>query len=458
MNNHNQYPLHPATLTFNDPNQENKFLHFYFTHYLSNMRFSMLLGILIWGLFGIIEILFYPEHLLWPILVIRYLIVWPIMAFSLISTFLKNPKKYVAFGIDIGILACAFGTIAKFIILPETFPYNPIPSLIIIFLYGYAVMRARFIHASFVGLAIIFFYGVTIFSIKKHPFELFAIDGFFLLMSNFIGMYVCRSLEKFVRFDYLYSRKLKKEKKRAEETSLQLKAEIMERCLIEEKIRHHQENLEQLVHERTQELEKTQEEMIHMLGIAAEYRDTETGRHIKRMGYYCVALAQSIGFGKNACDLLFNASQMHDIGKIGIPDKILLKPGKLTEEEWETMKQHTTIGAEILSKDKSDLLEAARTIALLHHEKWNGQGYPTGIKRENIPMLARVVCLCDVFDALTSDRPYKKAWSPEESLEEIERLSGSCFDPFLVKKFKEIFPKILKIYNDCADNGNNSKE
>lgn len=440
--------MQPLTLALRDPAQENKFLEFYFTHYLNNMRFSMLLGILVWGLFGVIEILFYPEYLLWPLLVLRYLMVWPIMMASFISTLLKNPKKYVGFGISVGILACAMGTIAKFVILPDGFPYNPIPSLIIIFLYGYAVMRARFMHASLTGLSIILSYIIAILFIKKYPLETFAIDGFFLIMANFIGMYVCRSLEKFVRYDYLYSRKLKKEKKKAEETSLQLKAEITERCLIEEKIRHHQENLEQLVRERTQDLEKTQEEMIHMLGIAAEYRDTETGRHIKRMGHYCVALARSIGFGKTVCDLLFHASQMHDIGKIGIPDSILLKPGKLTPDEWEKMKQHTTIGAEILSKDHSSLLETARTIALLHHEKWNGEGYPTGIKKENIPMLARIVCLCDVFDALTSNRPYKQAWSPNDALQEIERLSGSCFDPFLVEKFKKIFPKILKIYNN----------
>jgi len=450
-NSNNHIRVHPVTLAFEDSSTEEKFLNFYFSHHIESMRISMLLGILVWSLFGLIEIWFYPKELLWPILAIRYLIVLPVMSTSVLLTYLANPRRHVGFAISIGITACAFGTIAKFASLPNGFPYNPVPSLIIIFLYGYAVMRARFKWASATGLAIIIFYGIMATIIRHHPLRGLAIDGFFLIMANFIGMYVCYSLEKFTRKDYIYSHRLKNEKRKTEETNEQLKTEITERCLIEKKLHEHRENLEQLVRARTKDLEATQHEMIHMLGLAAEYRDCETGQHIKRMSYYCVALAQAIGLPQNARELLFYASQMHDVGKLGIPDRILLKPGKLTEEEWETMKMHTSIGAEILSKDTSPLLETAKNIALLHHEKWNGGGYPTGIKKENIPMLARIVCLCDVFDALTSDRPYKEAWSTDEALREIERLAGSCFDPFLVEKFKEIFPIILKIYKDFSD-------
>jgi putative two-component system response regulator len=136
---------------------------------------------------------------------------------------------------------------------------------------------------------------------------------------------------------------------------------------------------------------------------------------------------------------------MHDIGKIGIPDSILQKPGKLTQEEWEIMKRHSAIGAQILSGNNSKLLHMAKTIALTHHEKWDGSGYPNGLKGENIPLIGRIVCLCDVFDALTSDRPYKKAWSLEDTLAEIERLDSIFFDPILVKKFRLILPEILRI-------------
>ncbi|MDP8265393.1 MAG: HD domain-containing protein [Candidatus Aceula meridiana] len=450
-NLNNRLHLHPVTLAFEDSSREEEFLEFYFSHYAENMRISMLLGILVWGLFGLIEIWFYPKTLLWSILVIRYLFVLPMMTASFLLTYLKNLRNHVGFAIALGITACAFGTIAKFASLPNGFPYNPVPSLITIFLYGYAVMRARFKWASATGLAIIIFYAIVATLIRHHPIQDLAIDSFFLIMVNFIGMYVCYSLERFARRDFVYSHRLKTEKIKTDQTNEQLKVEITERYLVEEKLRHHQENLEQLVHMRTKDLEATQHEMIHMLGLAAEYRDCETGQHIKRMSYYCVALAQAIGLPQNARELLFYASQMHDVGKLGIPDKILLKPGKLTKEEWDVMKKHTSIGAEILSKDHSPLLDTARNIALLHHEKWDGGGYPKGIKKENIPMLARVVCLCDVFDALTSDRPYKDAWSTDEALREIERLSGSCFDPFLVIKFKEIFPIVLKIYKDFSD-------
>ena len=416
-------PINRFTLSFKGALEE-RFLNFYFSHYLPNMRISMLLGILVWGLFGLLEIWFYPKEVIWPILMLRYVIIWPFMIGSVLFTFTKNPKKYVSFAIFMGIIVCGVGVISKFAILPASFAYTPNSSLLTIFLYGYAVMRARFIWASLAGLIIILFYETIAILVNPVPIQTLVTNTFFLVMANLIGMYVCYWLELFARKNFFHSEKLKSHKK----------------------------NLEHIVEERTKELQVTQHEIIHMLGSAAEYRDCETGQHIKRISYYCSLLARAIGIEKKDSELLFYASQMHDIGKIGIPDSILLKPGKLDPQEWEVMKTHTTIGAEILQEDKSPLLETAKKIALLHHEKWNGTGYPKGLKEKSIPILARIVCLCDVFDALTSNRPYKKAWSAHDALREIENLSGTFFDPDLVVKFKEIFPEVLKINERFSDN------
>lgn len=218
--------------------------------------------------------------------------------------------------------------------------------------------------------------------------------------------------------------------------------------------------LDERVKERTRELNETRLEVIRRLGLAAEFRDNETGYHIIRMSKYSQIIAQYFGLGEDQAELILNASPMHDIGKIGIPDHILLKPGRLDKQEWSIMKTHAAIGAEILSGHNSELMLTARTIALNHHEKFDGSGYPNGIAGENIPISARIVALSDVFDALTSERPYKKAWSIEKAVSEIHHCSNSHFDPDLVSAFDESLPAILKVraqYQEAAhDFGKNT--
>ncbi|MGQ9896426.1 MAG: HD domain-containing phosphohydrolase [Acidobacteriota bacterium] len=220
---------------------------------------------------------------------------------------------------------------------------------------------------------------------------------------------------------------------------------MLEVRLLHNEVREQNRILEEKVHHRTQELRETQLEIVRRLGRAAEYRDNVTGLHVIRMSHYCAELARAIGWDDEACEMLLHASPMHDIGKIGIPDRILLKEGKLTPEEWEVMKSHATIGAELLSGSNSPLMQMAMEIALSHHEKWDGSGYPNGLKGEEIPIVGRIVALCDVFDALTTERPYKQAWLVEEVIAEIDRQSGRHFDPKLVETFKSILPKILQI-------------
>jgi len=206
--------------------------------------------------------------------------------------------------------------------------------------------------------------------------------------------------------------------------------------------------LEDIVAERTEELYNTRLEIIRRLGVAAEYRDNETGLHIVRMSKYCYVLALGMGMNEAEANLVLNAAPMHDVGKIGICDSILNKPGKLTLAEWEIMVTHTTIGSEIIGDHGYDLMVAAKRIALTHHERWNGSGYPHGLSKENIPIEGRIAAIADVFDALTSARPYKAAWPVDKACEYILQERGAHFDPGLVDVFEANLGDILKIKSE----------
>ncbi len=213
-------------------------------------------------------------------------------------------------------------------------------------------------------------------------------------------------------------------------------------------LEHQKTTLKEKVKERTLELEETQVEIVERLGLAAEFRDEETGNHVKRMSEYCRLLAKASDYTIEEYGTLALSSTLHDVGKIGIPDNILLKPGKLTKDEWEIMKSHTTIGAKLLAGSKSRFLNIAESIALTHHEKWNGTGYPQGIKGEEIPIEGRITCICDVFDALISKRPYKDAWPVKKAIDEISNGAGIHFDPGLVRLFLELEHELKMIIKE----------
>lgn len=198
--------------------------------------------------------------------------------------------------------------------------------------------------------------------------------------------------------------------------------------------------LEEKVEERTLDIRRTQLEIVERLGLATEFRDDDTKEHVTRVGELAGKIAAMLGLPAEFVTTIRYSALLHDVGKIGISDTILLKPGKLTEEEYETMKQHTKIGAQILSGSKSEILTMAEEIAITHHERWDGRGYPNRIAGENIPLSGRIVAVVDVFDALTNERSYKKAWPVQDALAEIERNSGSQFDPMVVDALLQLFP------------------
>lgn len=226
----------------------------------------------------------------------------------------------------------------------------------------------------------------------------------------------------------------------------------LQRCL-----RDQNNQLELRVYERTQELEQlnfilmkgkvalraSQLEILERLAQAAEFRDDDTGQHTQRVGEMAGRIAEAIGWKPARVELLRLASPLHDVGKIGIPDSILLKPGKLTADEFATVKQHAQLGAHLLQNGRSALVSLAHSIALNHHERFDGRGYPHGLQSDNIPLEGRIVAVADVYDALTHHRPYKAAWSCAEAIAEIQRGAGTQFDPGVVKAFSEVVESTL---------------
>ncbi|MDM8538600.1 response regulator [Desulfobacterales bacterium HSG17] len=209
----------------------------------------------------------------------------------------------------------------------------------------------------------------------------------------------------------------------------------------------HQDHLEELVKKRTFDLEMSQRSAIFMLGEAGHYNDVDTGVHIWRMAAYSAAIAKCMGWNVADIEMLELAAPMHDTGKIGIPDSILKKPAKLDADEWKIMKSHSAVGYRVLAKSKSPLFNLAADVSFYHHEKWDGSGYPEGLKGKKIPESARIVAIGDVFDALTMKRPYKEPWPIEDAIAEIQKSAGSHFDPELVNCFLKIETEIRNIKN-----------
>jgi putative two-component system response regulator len=220
----------------------------------------------------------------------------------------------------------------------------------------------------------------------------------------------------------------------------------------------YQSRLEAEVAAKTEEIKRALEtakgaslETIYRLSKASEYKDEDTGEHILRISHYTSAIARGLGFSGQDIETLLYAAPMHDIGKIGIPDYILLKPAKLDEAEWEIMKQHTVIGARILSQSSSGFMSMAEVIAISHHERWDGSGYPHGLKGEDIPLVGRITAMADVFDALTSKRPYKEAFPVDKAFSILREGSGTHFDPSVVEAFFRVQDEILHIKKTFQD-------
>lgn len=256
--------------------------------------------------------------------------------------------------------------------------------------------------------------------------------------------------------------------KPVDKTELQVRMEsLLKMKEAQDEIKRHRGMLEETVQKRTASLRKALEETaeaqrrthrahldtIKRLAIASEYKDEDTATHINRMSNYCAMIARVLHLPPGEVELIFHASSMHDVGKIGVPDTILLKPGKLTPEEWTIMKEHAVIGGHILEEAEDNLIKTGEIIALSHHEKWDGSGYPKGLRGEDIPLIGRITAVADVFDALTSERPYKKAFSNEKAYEILREGRGTHFDPKVLDAFFERLDDVVEIQEKCCNSG-----
>ena len=228
-------------------------------------------------------------------------------------------------------------------------------------------------------------------------------------------------------------------------------ANALERRRLNLLSQEYEQSLESEVREKTREIKEREEEIVLRLISASGFRDDETGAHIRRIGLYASVIAKDLGWNQESVSDIRLAAAMHDVGKIGIPDSILLKPGKLTPEEFEMMKKHTTIGGQLLGSSNACLLQMAKEIALSHHEKWDGSGYPAGLAGEAIPESGRIVALADVYDALVMDRVYRPAIPEPEALSMMTSNRGTHFDPRIFDRFVALLPKIRRIKQEVQD-------
>lgn len=222
---------------------------------------------------------------------------------------------------------------------------------------------------------------------------------------------------------------------------------MLEMRLMHNDLKSYNKQLEEKVEARAKELNNMHLELINRLLLIVEFRDDNTGKHIMRIGAYVSELCRVMGLSNDYCSKLFHASMMHDVGKIAIPDEVLLKPGKLTPDEFDRMKQHTIKGYEMLKGSNSEVINLAEQIALTHHERWDGTGYPNGLRGEDIPLCGRITALIDVFDALLTKRPYKEPWALDDVLKYISAAGGGQFDPNIVAVFMAHLQNFIAIKN-----------
>ena len=221
---------------------------------------------------------------------------------------------------------------------------------------------------------------------------------------------------------------------------------LLETRMLYRMLREHNDDLESRVQARTAELEEARLQILYRLARAAEYRDDDTGQHTKRVGRSAGRIAEALDLEPSEVKRIRMAAPLHDVGKIGIPDSILLSSGKLSTSDFEVMKTHCSIGADLLASEDVPVLGLAAEVALTHHECWDGSGYPTGISGGEVPLSGRIVAVADTFDALTHSRPYKKAWPAERAFEELTRLSGRSFDPDVVDAFRSVAERSLESF------------
>lgn len=392
-----------------------------FENDITYIRIMLALCILLYSVFGLIDVLLkIPETSLF--LFIRFVLVNPFFITGIVLSFHKSFYKFHQLILVIDYLAAGFGIIAMLLLVPDNFSYYG--GLFLIFGVGHFLTRIYWEYASLASLGMVMFYLIAAFFLSDN-YKLNLIYVFFYISFIFVCIYGSSTFEQYRRDKYLQTHNLR-------DDNVVLEKEIYNKLI---------------------EIENANRITIFSLARLSESRDHFTGDHIERVGALCLKVTQNLPkeiFDINNPDReLFLesielASTLHDIGKVAIPEHILMKPGKLSEEEMEIMKLHTTYGYETLVKiqtlyEKNNFINMGIHICKYHHEKYDGSGYPDGLIGDDIPLSARIVAVVDVYDALVSERPYKKAFSTEKALSIIKEGSGNMFDPVIVEVFLNLF-------------------
>lgn len=412
---------------FDEVEHEKRFQREYLKESLFQFRISFMLVTFLYGFFAVLDLLLAPDYL--PLFLgIRFIVVIPFLLFVFAFSFTRVFERSWQILLFLSFIISGSGVSIMIALNPDNIIY--FLGLDLIFIAGYFFIKLRCFLASLAGWNLILIFNFTVIIFSRMDWAMLFAANFFFVSGNIISSFACYYIEK-------NQRQVFKTKLKLEENQFELQI--------------HEESLEEAVSKKTKELDLAYDAVIESMALITEYRDRETGLHIQRTKEFVRLLAQHLRSNSSQeyklseyeIELLVKTAPLHDLGKVAIPDYILLKPGKLTQQEFERMKIHTLSGAGAIRKSAQNTGETpfskmAAEIAEFHHEKWNGSGYPHGLKGKAIPLTARIMALADVYDALISERPYKRALTHDKAYEIILAETGKHFDPVIVEAFIEL--------------------
>lgn len=424
-------------------NLEAPFLKEYYTSSLPHIRMMMILGAMLYAAFGVLDILLMPQQVvaLW---IIRFMVVGPILAGVLAISFLPIFEKYMQPILALVYFLAGAGIIGMIVVAPPPVSYSYYAGLMLVFMWGYTLIRLFFTWASVAGWLQVIFYEIVTVWFNPTPFDVFLENNFFFISANLIGMMACYAIEFYARRDFLMRRQLEDERRNVDLINAELEDRVRKRT--EDYTKLNQELLQEVDgHEKAKEnlqealdsLKKSMGTTIQVMVAAVEARDPYTAGHQIRSSNLACAIATEMGLPQEKIDGIQMAGAIHDIGKLSIPAEILTKPTKLTDLEYSLIKEHSACGYEMLKNVESQW--ALAEIVFQHHERMNGSGYPRQLRGDEILIEARILAVSDVVESMASHRPYRPSQGIEAALKEIDNNKGILYDSAVVDACLRLF-------------------
>lgn len=430
----NQMKLHPLTLKFSGESSqfEERFLNDYYEASLSQVRIMMILGAILYAAFGALDAFLMPEQK-FSIWAIRIVIIGPVLVLFLLLSFTRFFKKFMQPLLALAYVVVGSGIIFMIVIAPPQVSYFYYAGLMLVFMWGYTLIRLFFLWASFAGWLQVVLYEIAAMWINPTPVNIFINNNFFFISANVLGMLACYAIEFYVRRDFFMKSQLEKERENVSKINEELEDRVRRRTedyriinvALQQEIAGHKKAKEDL--QRTLDtLKNSVNTTINVMASAVEARDPYTAGHQIRSANLACAIAEEMGLPREKIDGIRMAGSIHDIGKLSIPAEILTKPTKLTNLEFSLIKEHSLIGYEMLKHVESPWPLAQ--VIYQHHERIDGSGYPRNLKGNEILIEARILAVSDVVESMASHRPYRPSLGIEAALEEIEKNKGILYD------------------------------